>query len=111
MNTHDIKPSEKVSMEPLVSVLGSLTAQAFKAQFKATGEGLLSLATQKTFQSGEVKVLHFYRFEGESNPDDNSILYALETNDGEKGTLVDGYGPSSDSQVTTFMEDVEDIQK
>ena len=37
-----------------------------------------------------------YRFEGMSNPDDMSILFAISTNDGEKGQLVDGYGVSSD---------------
>jgi hypothetical protein len=28
------------------------------------------------FQSNEVKIVHLYRFEGESNPDDSSIMYA-----------------------------------
>ena len=76
------KFTEKVNMQPLVSVLTSLTASGFETQFKATKNGLLSLATEKIFQPGEVKVIHFYRFEGESNPADNSILYAIETNDG-----------------------------
>jgi hypothetical protein len=27
-----------------------------------------------------------------SNPDDNSVLFAIESNDGLKGTLLDAYG-------------------
>jgi hypothetical protein len=34
----------------------------------------------------------FYRFEGMSNPDDNSIVFAISSADGIKGVLVDAYG-------------------
>jgi hypothetical protein len=34
----------------------------------------------------------FYRFEGMSNTDDNSILFAISSTDGIKGVLVDAYG-------------------
>lgn len=34
----------------------------------------------------------FYRFEGMSNPSDNSIVYAISSSDGVKGVLVDAYG-------------------
>lgn len=106
MKNKQIESTEKVNMQPLVSILGSLTALGFETQFKATEQGLLSLTTQKTFQPGEIKTAHFYRFEGESNPDDNAILYAIETNDGEKGTITDAYGPYNDSQVTNCMRQV-----
>lgn len=33
-----------------------------------------------------------YRFEGMSSTDDNSILYAISSNNGIKGLLVDAYG-------------------
>jgi hypothetical protein len=39
----------------------------------------------------------FHRFEGASNPDDNSIVFAISSTDGLKGTLVDAYGVYSDS--------------
>lgn len=34
----------------------------------------------------------FYRFEGMSNPDDNSIVFAISSPQGVKGILVDAYG-------------------
>lgn len=97
---------EKVNMKTLVSVLGHLTSLGFEAHFKVTEQGLFSLKTQKIFQQAEVEVVHFYRFEGESDPDDNAILYAIVTNDGEKGTLVDAYGIYSDTKVANFMQSV-----
>lgn len=105
------KSKEKVNMESLVSVLSSMTLSEFVTQFKVTEQGLVSLTTRKTFQPAEVEILHFYRFEGESNPADNAILYAIETNDGEKGTIVDAYGMYNDSLVTNYIKQVEKIHK
>jgi hypothetical protein len=39
----------------------------------------------------------FYRFEGMSNPDDNSIVFAISSDHGVKGTLVDAYGMYADN--------------
>ncbi|WP_307530675.1 phosphoribosylpyrophosphate synthetase [Pedobacter sp. W3I1] len=39
-----------------------------------------------------------YRFEGESDPDDEAIVYAISSIDGKiKGIFVNGYGTSSES--------------
>jgi hypothetical protein len=98
-------------MKTLSAMLNSLLAAGFEAQFKATKEGLKSLATEKIYKPEDVKISSFYRFEGESDPADNSILYAIETNSGEKGTLTDAYGAYSDSNVSKFIMDVEEISK
>lgn len=97
---------EKVNMKSLVSILNNLTSMGFETQFKATEQGLFSLETQKIFQSDKVEIVHFYRFEGEPDPDDNAILYAIITNDGEKGTLIDAYGIYNDTRITNFMQSV-----
>ena len=39
--------------------------------------------------------MKFYRFEGMTNPGDNTILYLITTSDGKKGLLVDNYGADS----------------
>ncbi len=99
------------NMEPLVNVLKKVETLGFTTQFQATETGLHSLATDKVYQPHEVKVIHFYRFEGESNQDDNAILYAIETVAGEKGTLIDAYGPSGDTLISEFMVKVDGIHK
>lgn len=40
----------------------------------------------------EFMIDEFYRFEGMSNPDDNSIVFAISSPRGIKGILVDAYG-------------------
>jgi hypothetical protein len=55
------------------------------------GKPLFSLASDK-FEITEV-----YRFEGETNPDDEAVVYAIESRDGIKGILVNGYGVSTNA--------------
>jgi hypothetical protein len=102
---------EKTEMKSLVTILNELQKSGYRTQFKATVIGLLSLSSMNMFKANEIKVVHYYRFEGESNPSDSSIVYAIVTNDGEKGTLVDGYGTSSDTLVSDYMAKVEEIHK
>jgi hypothetical protein len=103
-----LKPQE---MKTLVSCLNSLVRNGFDEHFKVTENGLKALRTGKYYPAKDVKVLNYYRFEGDSDPADNSILYAIETRDGLRGTLVDAFGPYADSKVTNFMTEVERMNK
>src|SRR5688572_22118555 len=94
---------EKQNMSTMVSILDALTGNGYTTQFKATEGVLLSLLTNKEYKPDDVKINHFYRFEGESNPYDSSIVYAIETNTGEKGTLIDSYGAYSDPLISSFI--------
>jgi hypothetical protein len=49
-------------------------------------------------------VEEFYRFEGASNPDDNSIVFAIASNDGLKGTLIDAYGAYAESLTPDMIK-------
>jgi hypothetical protein len=44
----------------------------------------------------EFEIAEVYRFEGNSDPADEAIVYGIESKHGLKGILVNGYGPSSD---------------
>src|SRR3982750_3478545 len=102
---------EKKNLNTMVDCVNSLVLQGFTEDFKAREAGLESLTTRRIYKPEEVKILNFYRFEGESDPADNSILYAIETTDGKRGTLVDAYGPYADSKVSSFLHEVEEIKK
>lgn len=56
----------------------------------------------------EFQIDKVYRFEGASNPDDQSILYAISSlKDSLKGTLINGYGISSDKATSKIIEKLE----
>jgi len=98
-------------MSTMVSILDVLEGNGYTTQFKVTSKGIVSMATNKTYQANEIEINHFYRFEGESNPDDSSIVYAIETKDGVKGTLIDSYGAYSDPEIANFIKKVKSIHK
>jgi hypothetical protein len=97
-------------MKTLNQCLEDLVAKGYTDDFKVENEKLTSQKTEKTFEAEQVRIADFFRFEGPSNPDDNTILYAIETSDGLKGTLVEAYGAYSD-EAGRFILNVENIQK
>ena len=98
-------------MKTLAECLNKMVLKGYTEDFKAGERGLLSLHNERLYDVSDVNVVNFYRFEGASDPADNSILYILETNDGTKGTLVDAYGPYSDPLVNDFIKQVEEMNK
>ena len=49
-------------------------------------------AAEKLMRLRDLTIIKTYRFEGESDPSDSSILYIIEANDGLKGYSIDAYG-------------------
>ena len=92
--------------QTLASVMQDLAARGFTEQFKAVAGGLLAVRTEQTFAPSEVIIREDYRFEGESDPDDMSIVYAIETRNGLKGTLADAFGVYADPRVGAFIRTV-----
>lgn len=98
-----------------MSTLSERVAKAYKDGYtdnlKITREGLYSSLKDRTYAPSEVQIIDFFRFEGISDPADNSIMYVIETRDGVKGVLIDAYGAYADEYVNRFMRDVEEINK
>lgn len=94
-------------MTDLEKVQNDLEKHGYTEQFRVEKDKLVGMTSKKKYKPKEVKVVNFYRFEGITNPDDMSILYAMETCDGSKGTLTDAYGRYSDEATGDFMKQVE----
>ena len=99
------------ALNTLVDCYNQLLAEGFVDNFSVIQEKLHSFLTGHDYGAHEVQILNFYRFEGQNDPDDSAILYAIETKDGSKGCLVDGYGPSSDAATGQFIVNVKEINK
>lgn len=76
----------------LVDALQDLKARGYTNDFNLKLQCLECSALNLQLQPEDFKINEMYRFEGDSTPDDNSVLYAIESIDGIKGVLVDAYG-------------------
>lgn len=99
-------------MKSLSLLLNKMVLDGYDDDFKISDSaGLRSLKTDKIYKPEEINIVNFFRFEGQSDPNDNTIMYVIETNDGLKGTIVDAYGPYADRKLSEFMQQVESIFK
>lgn len=98
-------------MSTLTERINAATKIGYTENFKITSDGLTDNQAQKFYSPSDIRIPNFYRYEGISDPEDNTILYLIETKDGRKGLLVDAYGAYSDETVSSFIKRVHDIDK
>lgn len=113
MNTPEYNQSNDKAtfMNTLTACVNKVVKDGYTDSFKVKKQGLYSSRKDSFYRPNEVTVVNFYRFEGQSDPADNTIMYVIETYDGQKGTLIDAYGPYADALTNAFMQEVEDMHK
>lgn len=95
----------KESFGTLSETINGLIKIGYNLDFNVHKECLVCLERGNFLKPDDFQIDKLYRFEGQSNPEDQSILYAISSpRFGIKGLLVDGYGISSDTEVSRFVE-------
>ncbi|MBN2636364.1 MAG: hypothetical protein JXR61_08840 [Prolixibacteraceae bacterium] len=95
--------------DTLVEAVNALTKQGYTHNFSINNSGLLVEGKEETYIADEVELHEFHRFEGNTNPADMSIVYAVQTKSGKKGVVVDSYGATGSETTSKFMNKV--VQK
>jgi len=78
--------------DTLVEALDLFREMGFTADFETSDGELHVLGAMTGYSPKQVRVHHFVRFEGMTDPGDSSEIMALSTDDGVRGTLVISYG-------------------
>ncbi|THD65823.1 phosphoribosylpyrophosphate synthetase [Robertkochia marina] len=92
------------SYESLSVAITALKEEGYTHDYNLKEEVLENKEAGTVHEPHELRVVKYYRFEGRTNPDDSSVLYVIETDNGEKGLLVDAYGAYS-GQISQEMLD------
>ncbi len=83
--------------------LQDLARRGYRHNFNLSDGQQQDFHLELGLRPGRFRIHEVHRFEGDSNPDDTCVIYAIESDDGTKGVLVDAYGCYADSRVTELV--------
>ena len=81
----------------LSEAMKDLKDRGYVSDFNLHPEWIESVPLNLKLGPAQFHVDEVHRFEGMTNPDDSSVLYAISTSLGVKGLLVDAYGVYAES--------------
>jgi hypothetical protein len=95
-------------MTTLSEIINKLKTEGYTEDFNLNGDSI-SAGTEVKLHPEHFVVDRHFRFEGESNPDDEAVVYAISSVDGKtKGTLVNSYGMYSDQLSDDMVKALKD---
>ncbi len=90
----------------MVEAIADLAKRGYTHNFAINENGQLVEGKDIHLYPFEVELHEFHRFEGDTNPSDMSIVYAVKTKNGMMGTVVDAFGVSGSEITSEFMNKV-----
>ncbi len=93
------------SYETVVAALQGLKAKGYNLDFNLAFDQLKCAEHNICLLPEEFEITEFYRFEGETNPSDEDVVYAVESKDGKiKGTFTSAYGLYAESLSNDMIQ-------
>jgi hypothetical protein len=90
--------------ETVVDALAGLKAKGYILDFNIAFDKIICNENGLCLNPHEFEITEVYRFEGDTNPDDEDIVYAIESKDGSiKGSMSSAYGVYADEIGTEMM--------
>ena len=92
------------SYDTVVAALNGLKARGYTTNFNIAFDKIMCTETKACLNPDEFEIVEVYRFEGNSDPDDQDVVYAVESTDGNmKGVITSAYGLYADSASTEML--------
>ena len=96
--------STSTQMTTLSTVMEKLRLKKHDNEFQLTPEGCFSAGKGKSYNPDDLVIIKTFRFEGESSPSENAILYVMQAKDGLIGYSLDAYGVYSNHEDDRYDE-------
>ncbi|UJF30783.1 hypothetical protein L0B70_05220 [Kaistella sp. 97-N-M2] len=91
------------NLKTLSQVLNTLIKRGITKEICMNDQNQMVLGKdEKIYKPEDLVIVKSYRFEGDSNPDDNAVLYLLQDKEGELATILDSYGAESNYSGEEF---------
>jgi len=80
--------------DTVTAAVNGLKARGYDLDFNLRENCII--CNEDKFNPEDFTITEVYRFEGETDPADEAVVYGIESHNGQKGVLVSGYGISAD---------------
>jgi len=92
-----MNPNRMEPMTTLSEIINKLRTEGYITDFNLKENCLECASSQIRVHPEDFRIDRHFRFEGNSDPEDEAIVYAISSDKYQlKGVLVNGYGISSD---------------
>ena len=93
-----------ISYDTVTEAVTGLKQRGYIIDFNIEKDCITCHASQTSLKPDEFEITEVHRFEGNSDPADEAVVYAIESKHGERGVLVNGFGVSADGISDEMVE-------
>ncbi|HEY4147415.1 MAG TPA: hypothetical protein VGM41_00735 [Chitinophagaceae bacterium] len=90
--------------DTLSEAVNDMKRRGYNIDFNIEENKLVCKTTPLVLRPDEFEITEVYRFEGNTDPADEAVVYGIESKHGEKGVLVNGYGPDADAMSSDMIK-------
>ena len=81
------------SPDTVTGALKELKGRGYTVDFNIAFDKIICSENKICLNPHEFEIVEVFRFEGDTNPSDEDVVYAIESKDGQiKGTMTSAYG-------------------
>ncbi|WP_300602314.1 hypothetical protein [Niabella sp.] len=101
---------QKTEMTTLTKVLEKLKQRGIDQEIIMNDQKqMVSEKHQRVYQPEDLLIIRTFRFEDESDPDNNTVLYVTQDPQGFRAYILDIYGPYSNHEGPEFDDFIKKI--
>ncbi|MEP7146982.1 MAG: phosphoribosylpyrophosphate synthetase [bacterium] len=93
-------------MKTVPELIQKLREKHFIHDFCVKDHSLYCNETSETFSEEELLIERIYRYEGDSDPGDTTIVYGITAKSGTQGVLIDAYGTYADPKIAEVIKKI-----
>jgi hypothetical protein len=90
--------------DTVVSAINGLKERGYSLDFNIAFDKIICSQNNQCLNIAEFEITEVYRFEGDTNPSDEDVVYAVESKTGHlKGVITSAFGTYADSLSTEMI--------
>ncbi|MEP7164175.1 MAG: phosphoribosylpyrophosphate synthetase [Ferruginibacter sp.] len=91
--------------DTMVDGINGLRQRGYKIDFNIAFDKIICSENKHCLNPDDFEIIEMHRFEGNTNPSDEDVLYAVESKDGKlKGIITSAFGMYADGASTEMLK-------